>query len=326
MPDRPTHVDQVRDMRGADRFREVRSQNLANELVLGQSERTRHQSFTLIVEGPDDVRVFNGLTCPRRCVIRHVEGKRQVIEQVGKAIRWGQSCRKDVSRFLGIIDRDFDGHDEPLPARIAFLSRRFTDLESVVLAYRGDQIVGDLVHRSALNPDRGEWLFSRAADGTCLKRLVGEVVAPCGALRNNWPPALGRFNQDLIDDLLRLRLTGGVLDAKSIEQALTRRIQDDQIARRLADSAAHMIRSCADPWKLVRGKDLVQAVARYLTSERGLYLYAREPAIEAQYRIRNIALALFDHDVLRGAGTAQLADDALEPFGESSAEFLAGSP
>jgi hypothetical protein len=316
-------------MSEADRLRQVRVQHFANELVLGQDARARSQSFALLVEGPDDVRVFNSLTCPKRCRIYHVEGKRQILNQVKAAMRWGTERRTVVSRFLGIIDRDFDGDEEPLPARVSFLSDRFADLEAVVLAFRGDQIVGDLVDRSALSRDRREWLFSRAADETCLARFVTEVVGPCGALRNTWPPDLqGGFNQNLslIDDLLQARLTAGFLDARSIQRVLANQINDDEVAEGLANRSAQAFRNCADPWKLVRGKDLVQAVAHYLRSQTGLYLYPRESAKDTRHKIRNTALTLFDHDVLSGAGTAELADVALARFQESSRDFLGGAP
>ena len=271
--------------------------------------------YVLWVEGPDDCVVLERFAAPG-CSVKDLAGKKFVIRAVKEAL----AARLDG--FLGLVDRDFDHlHQEPAPLRLALISRKYSDLESSMLAHAADELLADLIRKDF----RGsiEWLSEQGVSSS-LGQLAAFAVAPVGALRRAW---IGRtdsidYLRHPVDEALSRFAPGERPTAETLATVL---VACSGLAgaecERISAEAMKLYRT-SDPWQLVRGKDMVRAIAVVLSRRPEACFYSDADLRAIERKIQEKVVTLFDFEILHAAGTHAEMRSALEPVGECLSSYL----
>lgn len=262
----------------------------------------------LFVEGANDHRSFLKLAT-RSCRVIPCDGKSAVIETMGYTVMRGGG-----SRVVGVVDRDFDhlvGFVEPANKRVAWLSLHGNDLEAVVMRTRGKELVEQLglEFQSCFDP----WLQAPAT-GSSLDMLVQRVAVPMGMLRTALalaakelrvarpgkftnPPTLG---SDLLDAIWKVASPTHTPTVAELEKCIPQTVHDP--LRNMTVSNLEALPIPEDPWALVRGKDLVGALAKALHTQRKPPVEQEASAADIEHRINRLIVDHFDEVVAEKAG------------------------
>ena len=272
-------------------------------------------NYVLWVEGPDDCVVLERFAAPC-CRVYELSGKSYVL----RAVREALVARPPLDGFVGLVDRDFDDlHNDPLPARLAIVSSTYADLEASMLSSGAGALLTDLVRRE--HRESIPWLNAAAGAGP-LDSLAATIVAPVGALRSVWNGRHGKIEEPRhpVDDLLDLLQPGQSPTQETLVMALKLRVNPDEAVRIAA--AAIKVYTGANPWHLVRGKDMVRAIATVLSAHPEACYYERDNANRLVQKIQEKVITLFDFEVLKSAGTFQQIAKVLDRVGEPLVRYL----
>ena len=300
-------------MNGQERCRAAAQQSAVAYLKMKRGSGR----FVLWVEGPDDCVVLQRFAAPA-CDVRELSGK----DYVGSAVRAANAAR--LSGFIGRVDRDFDdSKSEVMPARVAVISRRFTDLEASMLALNAHDVIADFVRRE--HRDSLPWLMPSDGLGA-LDMLASSIVAPIGALRKTWTGQRQSLDHlahpvEVLMELMAPRQVPLPVDLARVLAKSGGLTGPD--ADRIA-SDAHRVYTSSDPWKLVRGKDMVRALAVVLSqAPRGMCYYDSWDEVRIERELKGKVGTLFSYEILRSAGTVEELAAVLAPVGESIDLYLA---
>jgi Protein of unknown function (DUF4435) len=163
----------------------------------------------LVIEGPDDMRLFNKLTL-EECVVVPAGNRDGVIEAVRQANERGMQV------VLGVVDRDYsDFRDEQLPENLVMTDQN--DIE-VMLILSG--ALAGVVLESV-----GQWIAVVEIEG-CRTELASHVivgVSLLGQLRALKHEAVPRLNFAGLRLRNHLLADGVSLDSKALAEELQRR-------------------------------------------------------------------------------------------------------
>jgi hypothetical protein len=304
-------------MNGRTRFEEANRGAAIAHLRIKRSAG----KYVLWVEGPDDCVVLERFAADC-CCVKELSGRKWV--QI--AVQQANSARLDG--FAGLVDRDFDDADpDTLPPRLAFISRRFNDLEAAMLACAGSEIISDLVRRESRTSIN--WL-NGGRDESPLDLLATYPVAAVGALRKIWRGRTEDIarNCEPVDAMIARSRPGMPPTIEDIAKVVYETAGISSAAADAVACSAMRLYNEAPGWRLVRGKDMVRALA-CVFHDAGDACYFQFPGIEPHQKKWRLAqkvhekvIALFDFEVLRHAGTAEALRTALDPTGESVERFL----
>lgn len=301
--------------------RETFQRAIANSAVAHLKMMRKAGRYVLWVEGPDDCVVFERFAASN-CKVKDLYGKDYVI----RAVREALALRPPEGGFLGIVDQDFDGIEIPelRPARLAVISCRYADLEASMLSTHAKEVIADLVRADGW--DAIPWLAGRDHVDP-LRRLVTEILAPIGAIRSRWTshsrlPSIELAGNPIDQVMSQIGAGQGVV-WESIRVMLCGRVPRDSVhlVDQLMSDAARLVKSL-DAWRLVRGKDLVRALAWLLSKNPSACFYQSDSIERLERRIQDKVVTLFDEEVLRAAGTLDQLGLALDAVGESPRLYL----
>jgi hypothetical protein len=250
------------------------------------------------------------------------------------------SCKHDVrvavkeaisarlGGFAGLVDRDFeDISPDTIVPRLAFISRRYNDLEACMLASTAGELMKDLVRRDAKSDI--PWLSSDCFQ-TPAQLLVEWPVSVVGAIRKAWVGRTTKLDRNgyCIDSMIDLLAPCQEPTIEQVSKALSAAAGlGSSESDRIAADALRM-RKRSEPWALVRGKDLVRAIA-YVLSRAGdacYYPFGQDGAPKAveifQRKIQERVVTLFDIEALRAAGTEEALRAALTTTDEPPDRYL----
>jgi hypothetical protein len=276
------------------------------ELIL--RKETRPNQCFLIVEGPDEVGVLQP-HCAANCSIYPQDGKDNVVRLIQQANNQRVYKRHPIEGVIGLVDRDFE-HLQPSvarPARLAWTTPRFNDIESASLYHSGTVVLEGFASNDALQFD--EWLALR--DGNAFDLLVERIVAPIGAMRaayqEVYPSASLEPKGDvpLIDRAWERVTPTKSLDLYALLDYLPQALPSGDRGKIQVRLRAMLRKIELDPqlaWDYVRGKDLVRTIAVAL-SKSPANLYNRLKVTDLARRLHQRVLDSLDASTLRECGT-----------------------
>ncbi len=262
----------------------------------------------LLVEGPDDVAALQKFAHDS-CTVTAAGGKKKIEEALAHAVKAAASQQTQLHGLLGAIDRDFDGINgtpasiHPRLARIGYPN----DLESAVAHHRGHDLYESVFIKERVRDS--DWLgYSGKEHDGPFDRLVRRFACPLGAIRAAWRASGLAFEplaepDDLVSELWRDAYARGSVEPQHFGRMLPESLSQSQRAQLLqqANELHRAANAAEDPWRLVRGKDLLSICAFAAFRESA----AIRPALQLnQLRIElsRAAVHLFDYEVLVACG------------------------
>ena len=291
------------------------------EILMERDRQKKNPRSYIFVEGLSDMCAVQNVRNKVSCTVEVRGNKEAVIELMQRAsvIKLNESTGLDG--IVGIVDRDFDhflSNIPALPSRTLYLPD-LNDLESIVMRYAGDEILAGLVLGDPLSP----WF---AVDGkfNTIERLVRYVVAPIGALRvawrqeaspqNKYPPKLdpvvNGIEGSIVDRIVWDKVDSNTpLSAESL-WAMQMRILNEGAKNAILD---RIVKICDkqlkdQPWSLVRGKDLVNALASLVQSLPSANHRYKNSTVDELCRVIKIKIETLYSP---GMGQSQSLDQAL---------------
>lgn len=262
----------------------------------------------LLVEGPDDVAALQKFA-HRSCRVAAAGGKSKVEEALSHATRVAVAANRPLAGLVGAVDRDFDhvagvpAHKHPRLARIEHPN----DLESAVAHYRGHDLYDSVFQRDLVKSSK--WLgYSDDKLDQPFDRLVRSFAGPLGALRAVWR-ASGFAHQTLDQDSALARtLFASIYSPHSVQQVNLQTVLPSQLSTpqreellKRARELQHSAEADSDPWRFVRGKDLLDACT-HAASIEGCAIRSALKAPELRFELGRMVVALFDRELLTECG------------------------
>jgi hypothetical protein len=262
----------------------------------------------LLVEGPDDVAALQKFAHDS-CAVTAAGGKTKIEEALAHAVKVAASRQKQLHGLLGAIDRDFDGIKgtpasvHPRLARIDFPN----DLESAVAHHRGHDLYESVFIKERVRGS--DWLgYSGKEHDSPFDRLVRRFASPLGAIRAAWRASGLAYeplteSDALISELWRDAYARGSVEPQHFDRMLPANLSQPQRTQLLqqANELHRAANAAEDPWRLVRGKDLLSFCAFAAFRER-VAIRPDLPLSQLRFELSRAAVHLFDFEVLVACG------------------------